>query len=429
VATFAAAQWRSWWPRLVFLTSAVTVAAGAAGVVSLPLMRPLTAYGFFDLRVYRAAVHVVALGEPLYTAHLRHGLGFTYPPFAVLVMMPLRWLSLVHAEQAVTLGDILLVAIAAHAAARMRGPAARSARAGWVAAAIALWAEPVISTIGYGQIDLLIATLVIVDIAYGGRTRVGGIGIGLAAALKLTPLIFIPYLLLTRRGRMAGRAAGAFALSIAVSFVTVPRDALRYWSGTVFDISRVTGRHHLSGAGPANQSLRGALLRLLPGLAHVSVVWLPACVLVACVGLLIAVRAARQENELLGYLLTAITGLLVSPVSWTHHWAIVVPGALALATTATGEGRRRVLVLAAAELALASSAIWLLIDLDPAGTRLGPGGLVLADLYVLAGLGTLTAVTAAELQRALAGRLAITRRGRLRQPLRVIPEPVSGIRP
>ena len=288
MATFAAAQWRSWWPRLVFLTSAVTVAAGAAGVVSLPLMRPLTAYGFFDLRVYRAAVHVVALGEPLYTAHLRHGLGFTYPPFAVLVMMPLRWLSLVHAEQAVTLGDILLVAIAAHAAVRMRGPAAGSARAGWVAAAIALWAEPVISTIGYGQIDLLIATLVIVDIAYGGRTRIGGIGIGLAAALKLTPLIFIPYLLLTRRGRMAGRAAGAFALSIAVAFVTVPRDALRYWSGTVFDISRVTGRHHLSGAGPANQSLRGALLRLLPGLAHVSVVWLPACVLVAA-----GERAAR----------------------------------------------------------------------------------------------------------------------------------------
>ena len=427
MAIFRSQHWRAWWPRLLFLASAAILAAGTAGMVPLPLMRSLPEFNFFDLRIYRAATHVVSLGVPLYSAHLRHGLGFTYPPFAVIAMMPLRWLSLFHAEEAVTLGNIALVAVVAHAAVRMRKPSSPNrARAGWIAAAIALWAEPITSTIGYGQIDLLIAALVTVDLAYGSRSRAGGIGIGLAAALKLTPLIFIPYLLLSRRGRMAGRAAAAFTLSIVIAFIALPKDAVKYWGGTVFDVSRVTGRHHLSGSSPVNQSLRGALVRLFPGITHISVVWLPACLLVACMGLLLAALAARRGDEAGGFMLTAVTGLLISPISWTHHWALVVPAAIASATTLSNPSTRRMVTLLAAELALASSAIWLVIDLDPVGTRLGVGGQLLGDLYVLAALGTLAAAAGGELRRATRLRRAPARRRVAQQRLRVIPEPVSG---
>lgn len=408
------------------MASATTLAAGAAQMLPLPLLHPLREYDFFDLRIYRDATHVVGSGRPLYKAHLRRGLGFTYPPFAVLAMLPLSWLSLFHSEEAVTFGNIVLVAVATHAAVRLSRQQEGRARAGWIAAAVALWAEPIVSTIGYGQIDLLIAALVTVDLVYGRNSRAAGVGIGLAAALKLTPLIFIPYLLFTRRGRMAGRAMATFALSIVVAFIAMPRDAGEYWGGAVFDVSRVTGRHHLSGGGPANQSLRGALLRFFPDMSHVSVVWLPCCLIVACLGLLLAVRVARRGNESYGFLLTAITGLLISPVSWTHHWAIVVPVVLAMVMSVEDRGTRWLLIAMSIEIAIASSAIWLVIDNDPVGTRLSTGALLLANLYVLAGLAVIATAAMSELQQAVANRRS-RGRGRLRrQPLRVIPEGVSG---
>jgi alpha-1,2-mannosyltransferase len=418
--------WRGSWPALVFLGSAAALAGGVAEVIPTPVLHPFWEYRFFDLRVYRDATWVVTAGRPLYSAHLRHGLGFTYPPFAVLTMLPLRWLNLYHDEIAATIANIALVAVCAHAAVRMRRPSGGRARAGWIAAAIALWAEPVASSIGYGQIDLVITALVSIDLACGRNSKVGGFGIGMAAALKLTPLIFIPYLLLTRRAGMAGRALITFATSIAVAFMTLPRDAARYWGGTIFDVSRVTGRHHLSGGSPVNQSLRGALVRLFPGMMHLNTVWLPACLLVACVGLLLATLAARRGDELHGFLLTATTGLLVSPVSWTHHWTIIVPGLIAGASTIPGAGTRRLLTLLAAELAIASSAIWIVIAFDPVGTPLGPLGELCADPYVVLGLMTIAASAALEL-----GRVTLTPRTHLqtrlrRQRLRVIPEGVSG---
>jgi alpha-1,2-mannosyltransferase len=426
VGLFSINSWRVWWPRLIFMVSALILGAGAARMIPLPLVHSMREYGFFDLRIYRDATHVVADGHQLYTAHLRHGLGFTYPPFAILVMTPLSWMSRVHAEELVTLGNILLVAVAGHAAVRLRGSAENPARAGWIAAAIALWAEPIITAVGYGQIDLVIAVLVIADLAYGRNSRAGGIGIGLAAAIKLTPLIFIPYLLFTARGREAKRAVGTFVLSIAVAFIAVPKDAAKYWGGSVFDISRVTGRHHLSGAGPANQSLRGALLRFFPHAAHISVIWLPCCLVIVCLGLVLAVRASGRGDEAYGFLLTAITGLLISPVSWTHHWAIIVPGVLALVTSTSNRGTRWLLIAMAMELAVATSAIWFIIDNDPTGTRLGTGGLLLANTYVLAGLATIAVAAAAELQRIAMGRRLRAHGHRAQQPLRVAPEGISG---
>jgi alpha-1,2-mannosyltransferase len=427
VSFFRSSLWRAGWPPIVFLASAAIVAAGVAQWTPVPILHPFWQYHFFDLRVYRKATWVALSGHQLYTAHLRHGLGFTYPPFAVLAMLPLRWLNLFHDEIAATAANIVLVAVGAHAAVRLRNPSEGRARAGWIAAAIALWAEPVISTIGYGQIDLLIAALVTVDLAYGRGSRAGGLGIGLAAALKLTPLIFIPYLLFTHRGRMASRALGAFLASIVVAFIAVPHDAARYWGGTIFDISRVTGRHPLSGSGPVNQSLRGALVRLLPGTAHMSMIWLPACLLVASIGLLLAVSAARHGNELHGFLLAAITGLLISPVSWTHHWAIIVPGLLATVTTTARPATRRLLTLLALELAVSSSAIWLVIALDPVGTPLGVAGQLFADAYVLFGLAILGSAAALQLRRLASTRGPLPDLGGVRpHPLRIIPEAVSG---
>lgn len=435
---------RGIWPAvgawLVFMASAGTlIATLVARAPLLPmhelreyhLLDELRAYHFFDLKVYRRAASIVSQGRPLYATKLRHGLGFTYPPIAVLMFLSLRWLSVRGDELAVTIVNIALLAVIAHAALRLQRPRAqregvqsRDARrrwrliaAGWLAAAAALWVEPVMTTLGYGQIDLLITALVVVDLVYGRSSRAGGLGIGLAAALKLTPLVFIPYLVLTGRTRMAGRALAAFALSIAVALVVLPGDAWTYWFGGKFtDVSRVTGGTPLAGSGAANQSLRGTVLRIFAGTPHVTVIWLVACLVVGGIGLLLGVRAARRGDEAWGFTLIALTGLLVSPVSWTHHWTIAVAGVIALVGS---RGRPVVTVLraiAVTAFGLGASAIWLVIALGP-GRHPGTVNLLLGNLYVFAGLGAIVTAAGIELRRSVHRRATGGRRTGVIAPL------------
>jgi alpha-1,2-mannosyltransferase len=372
-------------------------------------------------------------GGPLYSAHLKHGLGFTYPPFAILLFLPLIWLPMHAAAFHSAQLNIVLAAVAVHGAmrlARRRPPVGRETAAeapgqrrwsatpaaawrwivaggstvGWLAAAAALWLEPISSTIGYGQVDLLITVLVIVDLAYLRQTRASGIGIGIAAALKLTPLIFIPYLLFTRRGRAAARALATVALSIVVSFVALPRDASVYWGGKFLDLSRVTGSHHRAGSGPINQSLRGAVLRLFPTLSDPRTVWLLAALVVGVAGLAVAARAGQRGDEPLGFLLTAVTGLLISPVSWTHHWAIAVPGVLALIVRGRGSAGRAVVTALALAFAVDGYAIWWLMVQRPVPLHLGAAELLIRNLYVVGGVGVIAVAVAAELGREISRR-------------------------
>lgn len=377
---------------LVFLASSVLLA--------IVLHR---SFGFFDLRFYRQAAGLMLDGQPLYRGTFGRGLGFTYPPVAAVLFTLLRVGSVRGDEIAVMLVNLALVAVLAHCTMRLRGAPAddaqrsRRSRAAWLAAAAAVWIWPMTSALGYGQIDLLIAALVLVDVTFGRNARWGGLLVGAAAALKLTPLIFIPYLALSGRPRMAARAAGVFALSIALAFAVAPGDATAYWTGGLFDTSHITGGGHAVGRGPANQSLHGALLRVVSGVPHLSAIWLAVCAVVGVVGLLLAVSAARRGDEAWGFVLTAVTGLLICPVSWVHHWVIAVPGLLLVVTGSRLSVRGRLLVMVAVVAAAGSWSIKPVIVAHPVGGHLGMLGLLLGDLYVIAGLATL--VTAAVIER------------------------------
>jgi alpha-1,2-mannosyltransferase len=294
---------------------------------------------FFDLRVYRGAALRLLHGVSIYRRAIVRHLGFTYPPFAALLFTPLGLVSLPAARVVVTTFNIAALVFTLRRALAIRRPHAggrelrgSTAATAWALAALfgaaALWLEPVSVALGYGQVDLLIAALVVFDISRPDGARGKGICIGLAAAIKLTPLLFIAYLLLSGRGRAAMLGVTTFLWTIAISFVIVPADASRYWGGLVFHSSRV------GGAGdPGNQSMRGALARLLaerhPGLAVGAVI-----ALVALSGLLLAARAGRRGDEAAGFSLCAITTLLASPVSWTHHWALAAPALMLLALAA-----------------------------------------------------------------------------------------------
>lgn len=439
--------WLGWLAPLVFIASAAALGAMLKGQLQVPLVHPLTHFRFFDLRIYRRAAGVLSAGGPLYKAKLGRGLGFTYPPAAAAMFLALRLLSVHRDEIAVTVLNVLLVAAGAHLALRLHRPdddrrlaqfgVARLRRRRWViawlAAAAALWAEPVSTAIGYGQIDVLIAALVVFDLAYsstaprradGTRAErpLAGVAIGVAAAIILTPLVFIPYLALSGRWRMALRAGSTFALSILAELIIFPRDAWTYWIDRKFmDVTRVTGRLHLAGSGAADQSLRGALLRFLPNLADQHQVWLASCLVVGSVGLLLAARASRRGDDAWGFMLTALTGLLISPVSWTHQWALAVVAVIGLVGSRGWSPVGALRAGLVTVFGLAAGRIWVVVALGP-GRQLSPGELLLGDLYVIAAATTL-AVAAVIDQRHGARARPDTEAGATRRP--ALPEPAA----
>jgi hypothetical protein len=193
--------------------------------------------------------------------------------------------------------------------------------------AAALLTEPVFRTMYLGQINLLLMALIIGDLRRPGDRPLKGVATGIAAGIKLVPLVFIPYLLLTRRFRAAAMAAAAFAATVALGFIVIPGDSADWWlHGVLFD----DGRTGFVGWG-GNQSLNGILVRLAGSINGATGAWLVAALIAAAVGLTAAVLLDRAGHGMLAILATALVGLLDSPISWDHHWVWVVPGLMAAA--------------------------------------------------------------------------------------------------
>jgi alpha-1,2-mannosyltransferase len=176
--------------------------------------------------------------------------------------------------------------------------------------------EPVRVNLDYGQINLLLLALIVVDVLI--PTRFGGVLVGVAAAVKLTPLIFVVHFLLVGRKRDAARAVGTFVGLQALMFVIAPHDAYRFWTHTVFDSSRI---------GPTNwswnQSLSG-MVRRFSEQASWSQPVAYALGLVLAVGAAVLIRRFA-DRPVYAMLVTGYLALLVSPVSWVHHWVWVAP--------------------------------------------------------------------------------------------------------
>ena len=192
-------------------------------------------------------------------------------------------------------------------------------------------------TLFFGQINLVLLALVVGDLALPDRIKGKGIGIGLAAGIKLTPLIFIPYLLFTRRVKAAAVSALTFAVTVGLGFALLPHASAVYWGGK---FARPGSNFHLD-----NQSLNGVILRLTHAGPDAHAYWLVAAVVVGIAGLATSILASRRGHELLGLVTCAATGLLVSPISWSHHYVYVVP---ALVLAAYGPRRLGYRILGAA---------------------------------------------------------------------------------
>jgi Glycosyltransferase family 87 len=286
-----------------------------------------------DTAVYRDG-GIAARNQPAMLYALELGpakLPFTYTPFAALLFAAGSGASFATWQAGLAVLTIGLLPVVAYLCLGLAGRPAGPARAAaaFAIAAVGLWLEPVAMTLFFGQINLLLLALVVGDLALPDRIRGKGIGIGLAAGIKLTPLIFIPYLLFTRRVRAAAVGALTFAVTVGLGFALLPHAAAVYWGG---QITRPGSKaFHLD-----NQSVNGVILRLTHAGPDAHAYWLAAAVVVGIAGLATSILASRRGHELLGLVACAATGLLVSPVTWSHHYVYVVP-ALVLA----GYGPRR----------------------------------------------------------------------------------------
>ncbi|MFD0330309.1 glycosyltransferase 87 family protein [Streptacidiphilus monticola] len=253
-----------------------TRAAFWAALCSLLLYavwRHLTYMSMVDMLVYRAEGAAVLHGQDLYAIRVSSwSLPATYPPFAAMLFTPTALLAVPVLRILVTAGNVLLLAVLAYQSCRLvRWPSAGLRPAVvLLAAGFGVWLEPVFNTLRYGQINLLLAVLVLADLQRPDGSRGKGVLIGLAAGIKITPAFFAVYLLLSGRPRAALNAALSCAATVAIGALVLPRASWDFWTANLWDTRRV-GKEYIVD----NQSLRGAIDRLLHTRTRASACWWP----------------------------------------------------------------------------------------------------------------------------------------------------------
>ncbi|GAA2828681.1 glycosyltransferase 87 family protein [Crossiella cryophila] len=312
---------------------AVPIAVGSAALfVTLAAVHwVITGYvvmsDFWDLKVYRAGGEAVLTGEALYPGKIAGGMfAFTYPPFAALLFVPLAFGPEVLGQYLVFPANLAALAAVVWVGLRAIG-VPRGRELGQLTlglTALLFWLEPVSWTAYLGQVNVLLMALVMVDLLHLPE-RWRGVGVGIAAGIKIVPAFFILHLLLTRQYRAAATATVTAAGTVLVSLVSLPGDTLRFWTGTFAVTERVGDVEN-----QMNQSLNGMLSRILGVDSTPLWLWLPLAALTAAAGLWVARRAQRDGRLLLAISVVGLTAAMVSPISWSHHWVWFVPLLIAL---------------------------------------------------------------------------------------------------
>jgi alpha-1,2-mannosyltransferase len=292
-----------------------------------------------DLRIYRAAGDALYHGgRPFNAFYTESHLPFTYPPFALLVLSPLSLgpLGLIEALWWVASGAALvfvlyrLLTVNTGVTAPEPGavvsdlgmPKRRAlALAALMGATATLVVEPVRSNMTYAQINLLLMLLVVVDLTtkQTKRTWWRGCLVGLAGAIKLTPLVYLAAFAVRRDWRSLARGVGTFLVATAGSWLILPSDSSLYWFHQATDAQR-TGPIAIV----SNQSWNGLLRRPPFHWGRLTeVLWAILVLATVACGVFLAARLTAAKRTAETVMALALTELLISPVSWTHHWSWV----------------------------------------------------------------------------------------------------------
>lgn len=366
----------------------------------------------FDVYVYWYALNNWFSGNSLYDWYALPDYKmypFTYPPFGAWALSPLTWFDYETAARLMIMAIALQTAVIVALVGRSLGWSWGSAFAiaPWAAILVQQCLEPFTQSVGFAQVNTAMMALVMIDVAAPPSWKGRGVASGLAAAIKLTPAIAVLIFLLRRQWRSAITMVATSLAVTLLSWVISPGESARFFFDAMWDPQRAGDAYYTS-----NQNLKGFVARALPentwsiawaitvALALVAAVWLCLRIQAAATsvvtsrsasddvasGLLNTAAPAAPAGdatetaasdavaapsavatspaspalpENLATLLTAAVimtlGLLVSPITWSHHWVWGLASVVALIAVAL---RLKSAPLAA--LALAQGALFIM---------------------------------------------------------------------
>ncbi|GAB0103209.1 mannosyltransferase [Nocardia sp. JMUB6875] len=308
--------------RIAAAALGISVLARLAWVLLLP-----NGMNFVDLHVYVDGSANFGSGHLYdYTDSSKtpdFPLPFTYPPFAAMVFYPLHFLPFsvvaigwLLATVAALFGVVWLAFEMLVGKAAMGEPKWRTAAVAWTA--IGMWLEPVRSTFDYGQVNVFLVLLAMVAVR-SATWWISGALVGIAAGIKLTPAVTGLYFAARKRWLTAIWSAVVFFGTIGLTYLITPGETNKYFRELLGDA------HRIGPVGSAtNQSLRGALSRLVGHDVVSGPLWIAAA-LVTAVLAFFAWRALASDDRLGTLIIVQLFGLMVSPISWSHHWIWLLP--------------------------------------------------------------------------------------------------------
>ncbi|GAA2208539.1 hypothetical protein GCM10009850_039970 [Nonomuraea monospora] len=324
---------RQWWAWAIVV---LVVAAAAAPLVQQWLTNP-DDQRLVDLDVYRTGGQMLLDGRPVYDYYTPAPqlLPFTYPPIAAMLAVLLAAMSWETAQWVWTAGVFVALAVTVWFSFRqvLERDSLRK-YAPWLFALLMVmctYLMPIRDQVRFGQVDILLVALCLVDCMARRPWWPRGFLIGLATAVKLTPGVFLIYLLITRQWRTFFMASFAAAVLTLLPFAVIPQDAVDFWFSALLDPERLGAN-----AATTNQSIRGMLIRLyLPQEWMTSLIWLVIVAVVGWFGFRGARDAYQRGDTLTAVALVGLMAVLLSPVAWIHHlaWVVVVLAAI------VGDGR------------------------------------------------------------------------------------------
>ncbi|MEV6150485.1 glycosyltransferase 87 family protein [Nonomuraea sp. NPDC052129] len=332
---------RQWWAWAI---AALVIAVAVAPLVQQWLTNP-DDQRLVDLDVYRTGGQMILDGRAVYefATPAPQLLPFTYPPVAAMLAVLLAKMSWETAQWVWTAGVFVSLAVvvaysfrgvlAAHQEGQAEHRDGLARYAPWLFAFLMVactYLMPIRDQVRFGQVDILLVALCLADCVARRPWWPRGFLIGLATAVKLTPGVFLIYLLVTRQWRTFFMAAFAAALLTLLPFVVIPQDAADFWFSALFDPNRLGAN-----AATTNQSIRGMLIRLYLPDAVTSVIWIALVAVVGWYGFRGARAAYQAKDPITAVALVGLMAVLLSPVAWIHHlaWVVVVLGAI------VGDGR------------------------------------------------------------------------------------------
>lgn len=345
----------------------------------------------FDVYVYWYALNNWFSGNSLYDWYALPDYKmypFTYPPFGAWALSPLTWFDYETAARLMIMAIALQTAVIVALVGRSLGWSWGSAFAiaPWAAILVQQCLEPFTQSVGFAQVNTAMMALVMIDVAAPDSWKGRGVASGLAAAIKLTPAIAVLIFLLRRQWRSAITMVATSLTVTLLSWIISPSESARFFFDAMWDPQRAGDAYYAG-----NQNLKGFVARALPENAW-SITWAIAVVLalVAAVWLCLRIQAAATSvvtsrsasddvasgllntaapaapagdatetaasdavaapsavatspaspalPENLATLLTAAVimtlGLLVSPITWSHHWVWGLASVVALIAVA-----------------------------------------------------------------------------------------------